>query len=83
MKVISVIVNIFFPGIGSIIVGKIGTGIAQLILYIVGALLSLTAILAIIGVPLMIGVWIWAIVTAASSEPKPVEVIIKKEDTSD
>ena len=52
MKAIGVIVNIFFPGVGSMIVGRIGTGIAQLILYVIGALLSFTAILSFIGVKL-------------------------------
>lgn len=74
MKALGVIVNIFLPGIGTIIVGKIGQGVAQILLAIVAAFLSLTFVLAIIGVPLGIGVWIWAIVSAATSEPQPIQV---------
>lgn len=47
MKVIGIIVNIFFPGIGTLIVGKIGQGIAQLLLFILGVILNFTVILSI------------------------------------
>ncbi len=76
MKVLGVIVNIFVPGIGTMIVGKIGQGIAQLLLYIVGWIFCFTVVGAIIGVPLCIGVWIWAIVSAATANPKPMQVEI-------
>jgi TM2 domain-containing membrane protein YozV len=79
MKVLGVIVNIFFPGIGSLIVGKIGIGIIQFLLYGFGALLSITGIGAIIGVPICIVVWIWAIVTAAKAEDRPVQVVVVKD----
>jgi TM2 domain-containing membrane protein YozV len=79
MKVLGVIVNIFIPGIGSLIVGKIGTGILQFILYCFGVILTITAIGAIIGVPLCIIVWIWSIVTAVKAEDKPVQVVVVKE----
>jgi TM2 domain-containing membrane protein YozV len=79
MKVLGVIINIFFPGIGSLIVGKVGTGIAQFLLYGFGALLTLTGILAIIGIPICIATWIWAIVTAAKSDDRPVQIVIMKE----
>ncbi len=36
MKAVAIIVNIFFPGIGTFFVGKIGQAIAQLILYFIG-----------------------------------------------
>ncbi len=79
MKILGVIVNIFLPGIGSLIVGKIVTGIIQFILYGFGALLTFTGILAIIGIPICIVVWIWAIITAATSQDKPVQVIVVKD----
>ncbi len=74
MKVLGVIVNIFLPGIGTLIVGKIGQGIAQIVLYVVGLVFSFTVVGAVIGVPLCIAVWIWAIVSAATANPKPIQV---------
>lgn len=40
MKGVAIIVNIFFPGIGTLIVGKVGQGVAQILLYLLGVLLS-------------------------------------------
>lgn len=74
MKVLGVIVNIFFPGIGTMIVGRIGTGIVQLLLYMFGVVLTITAVGAIIGIPIMFIVWVWAIVSAASTPDQPVVV---------
>ncbi len=75
MKILAIIINIFFPGIGTMIVGKIGTGIAQLILYIIGFGLSATGVLAIVGIPLAIGVWIWSLVSVAKSDAENTVVI--------
>ena len=80
MKVLAVILNILLPGVGSIVVGKIGTGLIQLLLYGIGALLTATWILAIVGAPLCFVVWIWAIITAVNAPEKPREIIIR--DTS-
>jgi TM2 domain-containing membrane protein YozV len=66
MQIAGIVVNIFFPGIGTLIVGKIGQGIAQIILAIIALILNLTVVLAIIGIPLAIGVWVWGIVSAAT-----------------
>ena len=66
MKVAGIIVNVFFPGIGSMIIGKAGAGIMQLLMYIIGLVLVFTLIGAIIGYPLMIAAWIWGVVTAAT-----------------
>jgi len=70
----------FFPGVGSLILGQIGQGIAQLLLYIFGVILTLTGILAIIGIPICVIVWIWAIVSAASANPKPMQVEVIHRD---
>ena len=67
MKAVAIIVNIFFPGVGTLIIGKIGTGVTQIILTIIAAIMVATGFLSIIGIPLAIGVWIWALVSAASS----------------
>jgi TM2 domain-containing membrane protein YozV len=74
MKAVAVIVNVFFPGIGTLIVGKVGQGIAQILLYILGVVLAFTVVGAIIGIPLCIAVWIWALVSAASSPPQPIQI---------
>jgi len=77
MKIIAIIINIFFPGVGTLIVGKIGTGVIQIILTIIAAFLSFTGFLSIIGIPLGIGVWIWALVSVAGSNAS--ETIVVKE----
>jgi TM2 domain-containing membrane protein YozV len=76
MKVLGILVNLFFPGVGTMIVGKVGQGVAQLCLYLFGVFLTFTAIGAIIGIPLCVIVWIWALVSAASSPPQPIQVTI-------
>jgi len=57
-NIVGLLVNLVFPGLGTIIWGDTSTGITQLVLYLVGGVLSL----AYIGIPLIIGVWIWALV---------------------
>ena len=69
MKTAAIIINIFFPPIGSFIVGKWGQGIGQFILLVIAAIFIATAIGAILGVPIAIVAWIWAIVCAATSQP--------------
>ena len=65
MKILSVIVNIFIPGIGTMMMGRIGTGIIQLILLGIANLMIWTFILGIIGWPLYAIVWLWAVVGVA------------------
>ncbi|HVJ03548.1 MAG TPA: hypothetical protein VM662_15315 [Sphingomonas sp.] len=74
MKIAAIILNFFFPGVGSLVIGKTGAGIAQLILYIVGVAFTLTIIGAILGIPMSLGAWIWGLVTAATYEEQPVQV---------
>lgn len=57
---VSLIVSFFIPGVGSMINGDVGTGIAILLLYIVGWVLAVF----LIGIPLAIGAWIWGLVDA-------------------
>lgn len=66
MKALAIILNIIWPGIGTLVIGRVGLGIAQILLHLIGVVLTLTAIGALIGVPLCIGVWIWGIVVASS-----------------
>jgi TM2 domain-containing membrane protein YozV len=57
---ISVIVSIFVPGLGSIINGDTGTGVAILI----GSFVSFILTFFIIGIFGLIGFWIWGLVDA-------------------
>lgn len=74
MKAVAIILNFFIPGVGSLVIGKTGAGVIQLIVYFVGLFLTLTLIGAIIGAPMMLGAWIWGLVTAATHVDQPVEV---------
>lgn len=76
MKALAVVANIFIPGVGTLIVGKVGQGIAQILLYGFGVVLCFTVIGAIIGIPLCIAIWIWGIVVAANSDDRPMQVEI-------
>jgi TM2 domain-containing membrane protein YozV len=76
MKVLSIFLNVFFPGVGSIVLGKVGQGISQIVLYAIGLILSFTVVGAIVGIPLCIAVWIWGIVTATSAPSAPIEVVV-------
>ena len=68
MKILAVIVNIFIPGVGTMMMGRIGTGIVQLILIGLAAVLNFLVITLIIGVPLYAIVWLWAVVGVALME---------------
>jgi len=57
---VSLIVSFFVPGVGSMINGDVGTGIAILVLYLVGWALAIF----LIGFILVIGAWIWGMIDA-------------------
>ena len=61
------------------VVGKIGTGIVQLILYALGWLFILTGIGIIIGAPICFIVWIWSMVSAGSARQEPQVIYIERE----
>ncbi len=79
MKALAIIINIFFPGIGTLIAKKWGQGIAQLVLGGVSAILIFTGILSIVGIPLAFVVWIWAIVCVATMPAEPVQVVVQQQ----
>ena len=60
---LSVLLSIFIPGLGSMVNGNVGTGVAILILNIIGWMLAIV----LIGIPLAIGTWIWGLVDAYRS----------------
>jgi TM2 domain-containing membrane protein YozV len=57
---VSLIVSFFIPGVGSMINGDVGTGIAILGLYILGWF----TVFFLIGIPIALGAWIWGMVDA-------------------
>ncbi len=59
---LAVLVSFIIPGVGHMYAGSVGIGIVILLLYGFAWLLTITIIGAVIGVPLLIGVVIWALV---------------------
>ncbi|MBS3172501.1 hypothetical protein J4438_02900 [Candidatus Woesearchaeota archaeon] len=58
--ILCLILNIILlPGLGSLIGRRKKEGVWQLIIFIIG----LPLILILIGIPMVIGAWIWGIVT--------------------
>jgi TM2 domain-containing membrane protein YozV len=60
---VSVLLSIFIPGLGSMVNDNVGTGVAILVLNIIGWILAIV----LIGIPLAIGTWIWGLVDAYKS----------------
>lgn len=59
---LAVVLSLLWPGVGHIYAGAVGSGIAILLLGGLGWILTLTIIGAILGIPLLIGLYIWAII---------------------
>jgi len=60
LAIAGLLLNILIiPGLGSIVAGETKTGVWQLVLAIVGFVLSFV----VIGIPILIGAWIWGLVT--------------------
>jgi TM2 domain-containing membrane protein YozV len=57
--VLALIVNLFFPGLGSLIAGETGAGTGQLVLFIVG----FPMMFFFVGWLMIPAAWIWALVT--------------------
>jgi TM2 domain-containing membrane protein YozV len=60
---VSVLLSVFIPGLGSMVNGNGGVGAAILVLNIIGWVLAIL----LIGVPLLVGTWIWGLVDAYQS----------------
>ena len=78
MKAFAVLTNILMPGVGSFFVGKVGAGLAQITIWGVGLLFTIgtLGIGGIVGIPMMIGAWIWAIVTASGGGQQNITVSV-------
>ena len=74
MKAVALIVNFFIPGVGSMLIGRIGTGLIQLVLYGIGAFLMFTTVLWPIGAPICLVVLIWSLITALRYE-EPTKIV--------
>ncbi len=57
-NIVGLLVNLAIPGVGTIIWGNNNRGVIQLVLFLVGIPLSCI----LVGIPLVAGVWIWALV---------------------
>jgi len=57
---ISLLVSFFVPGVGSMINGDVGIGVAILI----GYLISFPLVLVVVGLPMLLGFWVWGMVDA-------------------
>jgi len=67
---------LIWPGLGSLVASRIGIGLTQGFLMLLGLILTITIIGMIVGIPLMIAMWIWGLVTGiqliqASSAARP------------
>lgn len=63
MAIAALLLNVIvWPGLGSLVAG-VQKGWAQGFLFLGGGVLTLTIVGAIIGIPMMIGAWIWGVVT--------------------
>jgi len=62
--VIALLLNILIvPGIGSVIAGRIRSGIIQILLAVIGFFLWLTVMGNIAGIFMLIVAWVWALIT--------------------
>lgn len=73
MKPLAIILNILFPGLGTLILGKILTAFFQWAIWAFGMFLSFSIIGAIFGFPFVAIGWIWALVTAVKYQ-EPTEI---------
>lgn len=76
MRSLAIILNVFIPGVGSFVAGYPGQGIGQILIWGLGFLLTVVTLGfgMVIGIPMMLGAWIWGIVTVVSVPAAPVTV---------
>ncbi|MBU0977374.1 MAG: hypothetical protein KKD18_03080 [Nanoarchaeota archaeon] len=60
LAIVSLILNILIiPGLGTLVAGRMRSGVWQLLLAVVGFILSFV----LIGIPILIAAWIWGLVS--------------------
>lgn len=57
--VAALVLNIIIPGAGSLVAGRTSTGVLQLVLWVV----SFPLCFVLIGFPMLLAIWIWALVS--------------------
>jgi TM2 domain-containing membrane protein YozV len=57
---VSLLISFFIPGVGSMVNGDTQTGVIILVVYLVGIATSFF----LIGIPVLIGAWIWGLIDA-------------------
>lgn len=61
LAIVGLILNIIiWPGLGTIIGGDVGKGVVQMVL----SLVAIPLMYFLIGIPLIVGVWIWALISS-------------------
>ncbi len=60
LAIAALLINLFVPGLGTIISGNTRTGVIQLIVLVIGGLLKVVGI----GRIVVAAVWVWALVTS-------------------
>jgi TM2 domain-containing membrane protein YozV len=73
---IAFILNFFIPGVGTFFVGRFGTAIIQLALLPVGVLLIP---FSGIGVLVLVGDWVWGLLTVVQAWRKPGVVYVRQD----
>ena len=57
--VAALVLNIFVPGVGSLVAGRTSIGVAQLVMWVVAFPLCIV----LIGFPLLLAAWVWSLVS--------------------
>lgn len=59
---------ILWPGLGTMIGGEMGIGIAQMIIYVLGLVQAILFVMnttsSLMWIPILLGTWIWALITS-------------------
>ena len=63
--IVALVVNLFLPGVGTILGGKGGLGAGQLVMFILGIpmLFFFFPLGLIAGLAMIIGSWVWGVIT--------------------
>ena len=64
--VASLILNILIPGTGTLAAGETFQGVLQLVFWLLSAVMVLSVIWMIFGIPLMAAMWVWALISSIS-----------------
>jgi TM2 domain-containing membrane protein YozV len=57
--VAAMVLNVIIPGSGSLVAGRVSTGVAQMLLWVIGFPLCFV----LVGFPMVMAAWVWSLVT--------------------